>query len=107
MTVTTPKLFTPAKVGDVTLQHRIVMAPLTRYRATKEHVPTDLMIEYYTQRASTPGTLIISEGTFIAPQAGGNYNVPGIWSDEQIAAWKRVSSSLRALTNTLPFSLFH
>jgi NADPH2 dehydrogenase len=105
MTVTTPKLFTPAKVGDVTLQHHIVMAPLTRFRATKEHVPTDLMVEYYAQRASTPGTLIISEATFIAPQAGGYAHVPGIWNDEQIAAWKRVSSSSHVLIKALPVSL--
>jgi NADPH2 dehydrogenase len=94
MTVTTPKLFTPAKVGDVTLQHRIIMAPLTRNRATKEHVPTDLMVEYYAQRASTPGTLLISEATFIAPQAGGYPHVPGIWSEEQVVRWKRVNPSL-------------
>jgi NADPH2 dehydrogenase len=94
MTVTTPKLFTPAKVGDVTLQHRIIMAPLTRNRATKEHVPTDLMVEYYAQRASTPGTLLISEATFIAPQAGGYPHVPGIWSEEQVVHWRRVNPSL-------------
>ena len=46
--------------------------------------------EYYAQRASTPGTLIISEATFIGPQAGGYSNVPGIWNDAQIAAWQRV-----------------
>jgi 2,4-dienoyl-CoA reductase-like NADH-dependent reductase (Old Yellow Enzyme family) len=90
MTVTTPKLFTSAKVGDVTLQHRIVMAPLTRTRATKDHLPTDLMIEHYAQRASTPGTLLISEATFIAPQAGGYPHIPGIWNEEQVAGWKRV-----------------
>jgi NADPH2 dehydrogenase len=93
MTVTTPKLFTSAKVGDVTLQHRIVMAPLTRNRATKEHVPTDLMVEYYAQRASTPGTLLISEATAIAPQAVGYAHIPGIWNEEQVTKWKRVSSS--------------
>ena len=91
MTVTTPKLFTPTKIGDVTVQHRVVMPPLTRYRATKTHVPTDIMVEYYAQRASTPGTLLITEATFIAAQAGGYRNVPGVWNDEQVAGWKRVS----------------
>jgi NADPH2 dehydrogenase len=49
-----------------------------------------MMKEYYTQRASTPGTLLITEATFIAARAGGQANVPGIWSEEQIAAWREV-----------------
>lgn len=85
-----PSLFTPVKVGDVTLQHRIAMAPLTRFRADADHVPSPLAAEYYAQRASAPGTMLISEAAFIAPQAGGYLHVPGIWSDTQIAAWKRV-----------------
>ena len=88
------ELFTPIKVGDVTLQHRVVMAPLTRRRATKEHVPTPLLAEYYAQRASTPGTLLISEGTFISPQAGGDVHIPGIWSNDQVAEWRRVSTGI-------------
>lgn len=86
------KLFQPLQVGDIGLVgHRIVMAPLTRYRANSAHVHTDdLALPYYTQRASVPGTLLVSEGTFIAPRAGGFANVPGIWSDEQCAAWKKV-----------------
>lgn len=90
MTVTAPKLFTPIQVGDCALQHRMVLPPLTRNRATKAHVPTDLQVEYYAQRGSTPGTLLITEGTFIAPQAGGYPHVPGIWNDDQVAGWKRV-----------------
>ena len=85
-----PKLLTPLKVGDVTLQHRVVMAPLTRERADKDHVPIPIMAEYYAQRASTPGTLLITEATFIAPRAGGYPHVPGIWNDAQVAEWKRV-----------------
>ena len=73
------------------LQHRVVLAPLTRMRANDQHVPSPLAPEYYAQRASVPGTLLISEGTFPAAQAGGLNNVPGIWSEEQIAAWKPVS----------------
>lgn len=91
-----PKLFTPIKVGDSTLQHRIVMAPLTRFRATKDHTPTPLMAEYYAQRASTPGTLLVTEATFISPWAGGYPNVPGIWSDEQVAGWKQVTDAVHA-----------
>jgi NADPH2 dehydrogenase len=88
---TSPKLFTLAKVGDITLAHRVVLAPLTRFRADKTHTHTDLAVEYYTQRAAVKGTLLITEATFIAPQAGGYPNVPGIYTQEQIAAWKTVS----------------
>ncbi|EKM53345.1 uncharacterized protein PHACADRAFT_259653, partial [Phanerochaete carnosa HHB-10118-sp] len=58
------------------------------------HVPTQLMAEYYAQRASTPGTLIISEATPVAPQAGGYRHVPGIWNDEQVAGWKLVTDAV-------------
>lgn len=84
------KLFIPIMVGNLTLQHRVVLAPMTRLRAQKSHVHSQLATEYYQQRASTPGTLLIAETTIIAPQAGGYPNTPGIWSDEQIAAWKVV-----------------
>ena len=87
------RLFQPLQVGDITLQHRVVMAPLTRFRADKEHVHTDLAVQYYGQRAEVPGTLLITEATFIAAEAGGYDNVPGIWSDAQVAAWKKVSFS--------------
>lgn len=86
------KLFQPIRVGGVELKHRVVLAPLTRFKATpKTHVPyAALVAEHYAQRASTPGTLLISEAVIISPQAGGWEYVPGIWSDEQIAAWKEV-----------------
>ena len=87
---TVSKLFQPARVGTLELQHRIVMAPLTRLRANDHHEHTELAVEYYSQRASTPGTFIITEATFIAPQAGGKSNVPGIWSDKQIESWRKV-----------------
>lgn len=90
-TGTTPKLFQPIKVGEMTLGHRLVLAPLTRQRATRAHVPSvALAPTYYAQRASEPGTLLISEATFIAQQAGGMLHVPGIWNDAQVAAWKKV-----------------
>jgi NADPH2 dehydrogenase len=85
-----PKLFQPIRVGTTSLQHRVVLAPLTRYRADSQHVHGQLGLEYYEQRTSVPGTLAITEATFIAPQAGGYRNVPGIWSDEQVAGWKPV-----------------
>ena len=86
-----PALFAPAEIGDLRLAHRVVMAPLTRFRADDAHVPhADLVAAYYAQRACVSGTLLISEATFIAPQAGGYAHAPGIWSEAQIAAWKKV-----------------
>lgn len=85
-------LFRPIKLGNVELKHRVALAPLTRVRATKkEHVPiVDLVAEYYSQRSRSPGTLLITEATYIAPKAGGVDNLPGIWNEEQIQAWKKV-----------------
>jgi NADPH2 dehydrogenase len=85
-----PKLFQPIRVGTANLQHRVVLAPLTRYRADDQHVHGPLAVEYYKQRTTVPGTLAITEATFIAPKAGGYKNVPGIWSDEQISGWSSV-----------------
>ncbi|KAJ7485334.1 hypothetical protein FB451DRAFT_1337587 [Mycena latifolia] len=89
-------LFQPIQVGDVQLKHRVVHAPTTRFRADSNHVPTPIMTEYYAQRGSTPGTLLITEATLIARKAGGFRNVPGIWSSEQIAAWKQVTEAVHA-----------
>ncbi|EIN05622.1 NADH:flavin oxidoreductase/NADH oxidase [Punctularia strigosozonata HHB-11173 SS5] len=85
-----PKLFQPFKLGSLNLAHRIVMAPLTRFRANKDHVHGGLAKTHYEQRGSVPGTLLITEATFIAAKAGLYDHVPGIWSDAQIEGWKRV-----------------
>lgn len=85
-----PRLFQPTKVGKIMLSHRVVLAPLTRYRADKAHVHTAMGVEYYEQRASIPGTLLITEATFVSPQASGYDNPPGIWNEEQVEAWRRV-----------------
>lgn len=90
------RLLQPLQVGAMSLQHRIGMAPLTRFRSTDDHVPTPLMAEYYAQRASVPGTLIISEGTIIAPWAGGWDNAPGIWNAEQVTAWRAATDAVHA-----------
>ncbi|KAJ7266871.1 FMN-linked oxidoreductase [Mycena haematopus] len=93
----TSKLFQPALVGDIELSHRIVHAPTTRFRADANHVPLpDIVAEYYQQRASTPGSLLISEATFIAARAGGFKHSPGIWSDKQIAAWRKITDAVHA-----------
>ncbi|EKG17496.1 NADH:flavin oxidoreductase/NADH oxidase [Macrophomina phaseolina MS6] len=72
------------------------MCPLTRFRASDDHVPLDIMATYYAQRASEPGTLLISEGTFISPQQGGYANVPGIYNEAQIEAWRKVTDAVHA-----------
>jgi len=70
------------------------MAPLTRVRANAEHVPQPIMAQYYKQRAVEPGTLLITEATFISPAAGGMGNVPGIYNQAQIDGWKRVTQDV-------------
>ncbi|PIL25802.1 hypothetical protein GSI_11552 [Ganoderma sinense ZZ0214-1] len=91
------KLFQPIKVGDVTLAHRVVFAPMTRLRANTRGVHGDLAVEYYAQRASVPGSLLISEATYVSRQAEGRSpNAPGVWNEEQIAGWKRVVDAVHA-----------
>ncbi|KAJ5602000.1 NADH:flavin oxidoreductase/NADH oxidase family protein [Penicillium lagena] len=90
------KLFTPLSVGRMQLTNRLALPPMTRLRADDTHTPLPIMKDYYSQRASEPGTLLITEGTFIAPQAGGIPNVPGIWNSAQIAAWKEITDAVHA-----------
>ncbi|KAL0572076.1 hypothetical protein V5O48_009894 [Marasmius crinis-equi] len=95
MAASESKLFQPIKLGDVKLNHRVVFAPLTRFRADDNHVPfLPLVKEYYAQRASEPGTLLITEGTLVHPRAGGEAHVPGIWSEAQISAWKEITDAI-------------
>ncbi|KAF7365615.1 NADH:flavin oxidoreductase/NADH oxidase [Mycena venus] len=91
------QLFQLITVGPLSLKHRVVLSPLTRLKADANHVPLlPLVKDYYTQRGSTPGTLLIAESTIIAARAGGFPNMPGIWSPEQIKAWKEVVNSVHA-----------
>lgn len=90
------RLFKPLIIGKLKLSHRMGLAPLTRYRASDEHVPSDFMADYYGQRSSTPGTLLISEGTIISEDHGGYNNVPGIYNQDQIAAWRKVTDAVHA-----------
>ncbi|KDQ28748.1 hypothetical protein PLEOSDRAFT_1038318 [Pleurotus ostreatus PC15] len=91
-------LFSPIRVGKLQLLHRIVHAPLTRRRGTRETaVPLlPIVAEYYSQRASKPGTLLITEATTVAPQGAGVLHVPGIYSDEQVAAWREITEAVHA-----------
>ncbi|OAL24612.1 hypothetical protein AYO22_05401 [Fonsecaea multimorphosa] len=72
------------------------MAPLTRFRNDENHVPLPFVADYYAERASVPGTFIIAESTVVSPRAAGYSNLPGIWSEDQIASWKRVTAAVHA-----------
>lgn len=89
------RLFKPLQVGQMNLSNRLAMAPLTRFRADDEHVHQDIAVEYYAQRAAAvPGTFLISEATPISARAGNYPNVPGIYTSEQIKAWKKVTDAV-------------
>ncbi|KAH8896237.1 putative N-ethylmaleimide reductase [Thozetella sp. PMI_491] len=90
------KLFTPFQIGSIPLGHRVVMAPMTRYRATADHIPNEAMMRYYAQRAVVPGTLLVTEATFVSARGGGYANIPGLWNDEQLAGWKKVTDAVHA-----------
>lgn len=87
-------IFKPITVGKMQLKNRLALPPLTRSRATEDHVPTPVMAEYYSQRSSEPGTLIVAEATIIKGQAGGYRTVPGIWTKAQIDGWKPVVDAI-------------
>ncbi|GAA4028736.1 alkene reductase [Actimicrobium antarcticum] len=98
-------LFEPTLLGPLRLQNRIVMAPLTRSRALEGDVPSELAIEYYTQRA-TAG-LIIAEATQISPQGKGYVFTPGIYNDSQVVAWKRITDAVHAKGGHMFLQLWH
>ena len=100
-----PSLFDPITLGAVEAPNRIIMAPLTRGRADRDAVPTDIMVEYYTQRASAG--LIISEATGISREGLGWPFAPGLWTDAQVAAWKPVTDSVHAAGGRIVAQLWH
>jgi len=99
-------LFIPLKVGRMQLEHRVVMAPLTRMRSDPGNLVNDLMVEYYTQRASKGG-LIISEATPVSLKGYGYVNAPGIYSDIQIDGWKKVTDAVHAKGGYIFLQLWH
>jgi N-ethylmaleimide reductase len=100
-----PSLFDPIQLGAIAAPNRILMAPLTRGRATREHVPTPIMADYYAQRAGAG--LIISEATGISRQGLGWAYAPGLWSDEQVEAWKPVVAAVHAAGGRIAAQLWH
>jgi N-ethylmaleimide reductase len=101
------KLFVPIQVGAITLKHRVVMPPLSRLRAEwPSGVPSDLNVEYYSQRASDGG-LIFTEATAISPSARGYRGAPGIYSEEQVTGWRRVTEAVHAKGGYMFVQLWH
>ncbi len=99
------KLFTPLKLGVIELKNRMVMAPMTRSRATPDNVPVEMMAEYYAQRAGAG--LIITEGTSPSPNGLGYPFIPGIYNDAQIAAWKKVTDAVHNKGGHIFLQLMH
>jgi N-ethylmaleimide reductase len=98
-------LFDPLVIGDIQAPNRIFMAPLTRGRATRAHVPTALMAQYYAQRASAG--LIISEATGISQQGLGWPSAPGLWSQSQVTQWKPVVQAVHQAGGRIFAQLWH
>jgi N-ethylmaleimide reductase len=98
-------LFTPVTLGDLHLPNRVVMAPLTRLRASADGVPGELVAEHYAQRASIG--LIVSEGTFPSAESRAYPGQPGIVTDEQVEGWRRVAEAVHARGGRIVLQLMH
>lgn len=99
------QLFSPLKVGPITLSNRIFMAPLTRVRADENHVATDLIAEHYRQRASAG--LLIAEATMVDPHARAFGLEPGIYSDAHAAGWRKATDAVHAAGGRIALQLWH
>lgn len=101
------KLFTPIRIGAFNLDHRVVLAPLTRMRSEMPgNVPGAAMVDHYRQRA-TQGGLLIAEATFVSRQGNGGYGSPGIEDDAQAAGWRAVVDAVHAKGAQIVLQLWH
>lgn len=100
-----PDLMSPIQLGAISLKNRFVMAPLTRNRAGEGLVPTEMMVEYYRQRASAG--LIITEATLVADDGIGYPNIPGIYSEAQVAGWKKVTDAVHQAGGKIVMQIWH
>jgi N-ethylmaleimide reductase len=102
-----PSLFSPLKLGPYQLKHRLVLAPLTRMRAEKPSLaPRPLNAEYYAQRA-TPGGLLIAEASPVMATGFGSPGVPGIYTEQQVAGWRKVVDAVQAKGGVIFLQLWH
>ena len=100
-----PTLFDPLVAGDLHLRNRIIFSPLTRARAGVSRIPNDLMAQYYAQRSSAG--LVITEATSVTPMGVGYEDTPGIWSQEQVEGWKKITAAVHAQGGTVVLQLWH
>jgi N-ethylmaleimide reductase len=100
-----PSLFDPITLGNIHAANRVVMAPLTRGRATDAHVPTPIMVDYYRQRASAG--LLITEGTGVSRLGMGWPKAPGLWTDEQVEAWKPITEAVHQAGGKIVTQIWH
>jgi N-ethylmaleimide reductase len=106
-TTKAPALFTPVRFGPMQLKHRVVMAPLTRSRSIQpDAIPSDLMAQYYAQRASDGG-LIIGEATNISVASRGWLGAPGLYSAEQVEGWRKIVNGVHAKGGHMFAQLWH
>ena len=98
-------LFSPVKIGDFERPNRIVLAPMTRGRSTEDHVPTEPMIKYYSQRADS--AMVTTEATGISQQGMGWYRAAGVWNDEQVEGWKPVVEAVHKNKGLFCLQLWH
>jgi len=98
-------LFQPLQAGAFIFPNRIMMAPLTRCRASEGRVPNAMMADYYVQRSSFG--MILTEATSITPQGVGYPNTPGIWSEEQVEGWKLVTRAVHEAGGQILLQLWH
>ncbi len=98
-------LLSSFRLGDLELENRVVLAPLTRSRAGEERMPNDLMAEYYAQRSSAG--LLITEATVVSKQGRGWANTPGIYSNEQMEAWKKITKAVHDKGSKIFLQLWH
>lgn len=100
-----PSLFDPIRLGAIAAPNRILMAPLTRTRGTRDHAPTDLMGRYYAQRASAG--LIVAEAIGVSRQGLGWPHATGLWRDDQVAGWSRVTRAVHEAGGRIVAQLWH
>lgn len=98
-------LFTPHRLGRIELKNRVAMAPMTRCRAGADHVPTEIMAKYYGLRASAG--LLITEGTAPSPDGAGYARIPGLYTREQVAAWRKVTDAVHANGGRIFVQMMH
>ncbi|MBI1176522.1 alkene reductase [bacterium] len=103
--MSSPRLLSPFQMHELALKNRVVLAPLTRSRAGAERIPNDLMAEYYRKRTSAG--LLITEATTISEQGIGWLNNPGIFNDDQVEGWKRVTRAVHETGTPIFMQLWH